>query len=303
MEFNVNTLKTMTVVIILLAAFAAIIYSYPLRPFVFSHATNNNSSNITNSIKLSNFLARYNINLSKLSDKDLYYFYGGLQNNSIIVGCNYELYPSIPSGQIPSNSLQKEYENILKDIAASSICSVNNYTNCNNYDENLSSFIEKSMNSTQIGELFNYTYAQIKGYYSEINASGLKNNTIVLPLKYDIKLFNSSKNTSMEVNAIVKMKQMPINIVFYNNGSIFDYKKEVGVYGPFQFPVYRLINASSCSPSTIFNIVVNPRSFSSKTYTSLYKSLGNYTNICIITGSNNCNSTEMRNLNMSFYAN
>jgi hypothetical protein len=75
------------------------------------------------------------------------------------------------------------------------------------------------------------------------------------------------------IKTILKMKQMTVNIVFNGNGKILNYENETGIYSPFQFQVYRLINASQCSYSKIFNIVVNPDYFSSPSYIYLYKSL------------------------------
>jgi hypothetical protein len=176
------------------------------------------------------------------------------------------------------------------------MCSVENTTNCTAAYKGIISFINNSMNSTLINSIFNSTYKEITNYYSEVNASGFGNLSIVEPLRYDIALFKSSKNISSKINAIVKMKEFPVNILFYSTGKMFNYYNETGIYGPFQFPVYKLINATSCNTSKIFNIVTDPKYFSSSIYTGLYKSLGNYTNICIITKSNNCNTSEMKSL-------
>ncbi|EFD92948.1 MAG: hypothetical protein BJBARM5_0322 [Candidatus Parvarchaeum acidophilus ARMAN-5] len=298
MESNLAVLKILIVIVIFMAAFAAILYVYPFGQTNLLSNTNN-----TNAVKLSAFLSSNNINLNNLSDKDLYYFYGGLSNNTIIFGCNYELYPSFSLSNLLPNSEKSEYQNIITDMALDSMCSVENTTNCTAAYKGIISFINNSMNSTLINSIFNSTYKEITNYYSEVNASGFGNLSIVEPLRYDIALFKSSKNISSKINAIVKMKEFPVNILFYSTGKMFNYYNETGIYGPFQFPVYKLINATSCNTSKIFNIVTDPKYFSSSIYTGLYKSLGNYTNICIITKSNNCNTSEMKSLNMSFYAN
>jgi hypothetical protein len=295
---NNATIKALLVLVVLLAAFTAILYVYPFKP-----VTVNNQQNITNDIKLEDFLSSYNINLSKFSDKDLYYFYGGLPNNSLIFGCDYEMEPAFPAIPLNSTVLQNKYNNIIKDIALISMCSVENYTNCSNAEKQLYNFINNSMNSNEIKQLFNFSYSQLKSYYSEIVNSGLQNYSIVDPLKYDLKLFNESINTSDMINSILDMKQMTVNIVFNGNGKLLDYGNETGIYSPFQFQVYRLINASQCSYSKIFNVVVDSNYFSSPAYSYMYKSLGNYTNICIVNSKNSCNLSEMKNLNMSFYAN
>ena len=295
---NDRVIKTLLVVVVLLAAFTAILYVYPFKPAFVS-----SQQNLTNGIKLQNFLSNYNINLSSLSDKDLYYFYGGLSNNSIVFGCNYEMAPAFPYVLLSSPVLQTTYENLVKDIGLLSMCSVENNTNCTTAESQLYQFINESMNSTQIKQLFNLSYSQIKSYYAEIVDSGLQNYSIVNPLKYDLRLFNGSTNTNDMINAILKMKQMTVNIVFGRNGKILDYANETGIYSPFQFQVYRLINASSCSYSKTFDIVVDPAYFSSPTCSYLYKGLGNYTNICIVNSRNSCNASEMKSLNMSFYAN
>ncbi len=301
MESNQKTLSILVVAVIFLAAFTAILYVYPYKPVNFTaHA---NVTNNTNSIKLADFLSDYSINLTKLSDKDLYYFYGGLNNNSIVFGCNYEFSPSFLSSPLLSGQSLIEYEGILRDAALDSICGVENQTNCTAVYKNLTSFIQNNLNSTQIEELFNATYAGMKSYYDELNASGYANLSIVNPLKYDLKLFNSSRNKTAIISAIVKMKEMPVNIVFEPDGKLFGYGNETGIYGPFQFQVYKLLNATACSETTIFNLVTDPSFFSSQYYKSIYSSLGNYTNICIYTDSNQCNSTEMKALNLSFYAN
>ncbi len=294
---NDATIKVLLVTIVLLAAFTAILYVYPFKPAVI------NQQNITNSIKLQNFLSTYNINLSRLSDKDLYYFYGGLTNNSIIFGCDYEMEPFFPYLPLNSTILQKEYNSILKDITLISMCSVENYTNCSVAEKQLYQVINESMTPAQIEQLFNLSYSQADSYYAEIVNSGLQNYSITDPLKYDLKLFNESTNISDMINAILDMKQMTVNIVLNGNGNMLDYGNETGVYSPFEFQVYRLINASSCSYSKIFNLVVDPNYFSSNSYNYLYRSLGNYTNICIVNKRNSCNSSEMKNLNLSFYAN
>ncbi|MCL4376016.1 hypothetical protein M1558_00800 [Candidatus Parvarchaeota archaeon] len=294
---NDAIIKVLLVTVILLAAFTSILYVYPFKPAAI------NQQNITNSIKLQDFLSTYNINLSRLSDKDLYYFYGGLTNNSIIFGCNYEMVPSFPDIPLNSTVLQKEYNNIVKDITLVSMCSVENYTNCSSAEKQLYQFINESMNPLEIRQLFNLSYSQAKSYYTEIVNSGLQNYSITNPLKYDLKLFNESTNTSDMIKAILDMKQMAVNIVFNGNGNMLDYGNETGIYSPFQFQVYRLINASSCSYSKIFNLVVDPNYFSSNSYNYLYRNLGNYTNICIVNKENSCNSSEMKNLNLSFYAN
>ncbi|MCL4373045.1 hypothetical protein M1384_03210 [Candidatus Parvarchaeota archaeon] len=294
---NDATIKVLLVTIVLLAAFTAILYVYPFKPAVI------NQQNITNSIKLQNFLSTYNINLSRLSDKDLYYFYGGLTNNSIIFGCDYEMEPFFPYLPLNSTILQKEYNSILKDITLISMCSVENYTNCSVAEKQLYQVINESMTPAQIEQLFNLSYSQADSYYAEIVNSGLQNYSITDPLKYDLKLFNESTNISDMINTILDMKQMTVNIVLNGNGNMLDYGNETGVYSPFEFQVYRLINASSCSYSKIFNLVVDPNYFSSNSYNYLYRSLGNYTNICIVNKRNSCNSSEMKNLNLSFYAN
>lgn len=294
---NNAILKALLVTVVLLAAFTAILYVYPFKPVI------TNQQNLTNNIKLQDFLSNYNINLSSLSDKDLYYFYGGLTNNSMIFGCSYEMEPSFPDVPLNSTVLQLEYNNILRDMALVSMCSVENYTNCTSAENQLYQFINESMNSTEITQLFNFSYSQAKDYYAAIVDSNLQNYSIVDPLKYDLKLFNESTNTSGMIKAILDMKQMTVNLVFNGNGKLLDYKNETGIYSPFQFQVYRLINASSCSYSKIFNLVVDPNYFSSDSYNYLYKGLGNYTNICIINSGNSCNSSEMKKLNMSFYAN
>lgn len=294
---NDATIKVLLVTIVLLAAFTAILYVYPFKPAVI------NQQNITNSIKLQNFLSTYNINLSRLSDKDLYYFYGGLTNNSIIFGCDYEMEPFFPYLPLNSTILQKEYNSILKDITLISMCSVENYTNCSVAEKQLYQVINESMTPAQIEQLFNLSYSQADSYYAEIVNSGLQNYSITDPLKYDLKLFNESTNISDMINAILDMKQMTVNIVLNGNGNMLDYGNETGIYSPFEFQVYRLINASSCSYSKIFNLVVDPNYFSSNSYNYLYRSLGNYTNICIVNKRNSCNSSEMKNLNLSFYAN
>ncbi len=298
MENNQKLLRTLILIVIMLATFAAILYVYPFNPVTFSVQTNG-----TNSAKLSGFLSNYKINLSSLSDKDLYYFYGGLPNNTIVFGCNYEFSPVFPSSALLSGTLENQYSQIVTDIATTSMCSVENKTNCTVAYSQLSNLISRTMNFTELEAIFNSTYSGIKNYYGEIVSSGLENNTIVNPLKYDIQLFNSSKNESSMISAILRMKQMTANIVFTGSGKILNYGNETAVYGPFQFPVYGLINATPCSYSKIFNVVTDPSFFESQTYTSIYKSLGNYTNICILTSSNSCNSTEMKKLNMSFYAN
>ncbi|MCL4362795.1 hypothetical protein M1585_04915 [Candidatus Parvarchaeota archaeon] len=295
---NNATMKALLVLVILLAAFTAILYVYPLKP-----VTVNNQQNITNGIKLEDFLSSYNINLSRFSDKDLYYFYGGLSNNSVVFGCDYEMEPVFPYIPLDSTVLQNEYNNVIKNMALISMCSVENFTNCSNADEQLYNFINDSMTPTQIKQMFNLSYSQAKSYYADIVNSGFQNYSIVDPLKYDLKLFNESTNISDMIKTILKMKQMTVNIVFNGNGKILNYENETGIYSPFQFQVYQLINASQCSYSKIFNIVVNPDYFSSPSYIYLYKSLGNYTNICIVNSKNSCNSSEMKNLNMSFYAN
>ena len=295
---NNKVIKTLLVIIILLATFTAILYVYPFKPITIS-----SQQNITNVVKLQDFLSTYNINLSGLSDRDLYYFYGGLSNNSIIFGCNYEMEPAFPYLPINSSILQSEYNGLITDMALVSMCSVENYTNCTTAENQLYQFINKNLNSTQIGQLFNLSYSQAESYYTEIVDSGLENYSIVDPLKYDLKLFNSSINTSDMIKAILEMKQMTANIVFNKQGTMVDYANETAIYSPLQFQVYRLINASKCGHSKIFNLVVAPNYFSSASYDHLYKSLGNYTNICIVNSGNNCNASEMKKLNMSFYAN
>ncbi len=295
---NNATMKALLVLVILLAAFTAILYVYPFKP-----VTVNNQQNITNGIKLEDFLSSYNINLSRFSDKDLYYFYGGLSNNSVIFGCNYEMEPAFPYIPLNSAVLQNEYNNVITNMALISMCSVENVTNCSKAYEQLYNFINESMTPMQIKQMFNLSYSQVKSYYADIVNSGFQNYSIVDPLKYDLKLFNESTNISDMIKTILNMKQMTVNIVFNGNGKILNYENETGIYSPFQFQVYRLINASQCSYSKIFNIVVNPNYFSSQSYSYLYKSLGNYTNICIVNSKNSCNSSEMKNLNMSFYAN
>ncbi len=304
MENNLNLIKILTLVIILLAAFAAILYVYPYNAVNLSHSSQPNStSNITNSVKLTNFLSRYDINLSGLSDKDLYYFYGGLPNNSIVFGCDYEILPLFPAVPLNETVTSSEYNSIIKDITLISMCSVENQTNCTSADDQLFNFIKGSMNYTEVSELFNLTYTEIESYYSEIVSSGLQNYSIVNPIKYDLKLFNASKNESSMIDSILKMKQMPVNIVFNGLGNMLDYANETPVYSPFQFQVFRLINATSCSYSTLFNVVVDPAYFSSSTYRDIYKGVGNATNICIVDGNNNCNTSELKELNASFYAN
>ncbi|MGC8533034.1 MAG: hypothetical protein ACP5MV_00145 [Candidatus Parvarchaeum sp.] len=295
---NNATMKALLVTVILLAAFTAILYVYPLKPIAV-----NNQQNVTNSIKLEDFLSSYKINLSRLYDKDLYYFYGGLSNNSVIFGCNYEMEPAFPSVPLNSTVLQNEYNNVIKNMALISMCSVENITNCSNAEEQLYNFINESMTKTQIKQMFNLSRSEVESYYAEIVDSGFQNYSIVDPLKYDLKLFNESTNISSMIKTVLMMKQMPVNIVFNGNGKILDYENETAVYSPFQFQVYRLINATKCSYSKIFNVVVDPGYFSSPSYAYMYKSLGNYTNICIINSKNSCNASEMKNLNMSFYAN
>lgn len=297
MESN-SVIKVLIVLVILLAAFTAILYVYPFKPTFI-----NNTQNLSNSIKLGDFISSYNINLSMLSDKDLYYFYGGLSNNSIVFGCNYEMEPLAPTIPINSSEVQKEYSDILRDISLVSMCSVENYTNCTAAESQLYQFIDNKLNSTEIIQLFNITYSQMKAYYSEIAASGLQNYSIVNPLKYDLNLFKNSTNYSDIINSLLKMKQMTINIVFQGNGHIFNYNNETGIYSPFQFQVYRLINATSCSYSKIFNLIVDPSYFSSPAYSYVYKDLGNYTNICIVNKGNSCSQNEIEKLNISFYAN
>lgn len=297
MEVNQSTLMILTIIVVLLAVLTVLLYVYPFNPIV---SVQTNSSNF---VKLSNFISKYNINLNNISDKDLYYFYGGLGNNTVVFGCNYEIYPKFPTAGLPSNTIESKYQNLLQDMTLNSMCSVENQTNCTYADAGLTTFIKGSMNSTMIIELFNLTYSDIRNYYEELNASGFGNNPLVGPLKYDIKLFNSSGNTSQMINAIVDMKQMTANIAFYTNGSLLNYRLETQIYSPFQFPVYKLINATSCAVSNIFNLVIDPATFSSPTYSSIYRNLGSYTNICILTNSNKCNSTELNKLNMSFYAN
>ena len=298
---NNATIKVLLVTVILLAAFTAILYVYPFKPAVIINQIN--QQNITNSIKIQDFLSSYNINLSRLSDRDLYYFYGGLSNNSIVFGCKYEIEPSFPDIPLNSSILQKRYNQVIKDMVLVSMCSVENYTNCSEADKQLYQFINESMSTTEIKQLFNLSYSEAKNYYAEIVYSGLQNYSITNPLKYDLRLFNQSKNTSDMINAILDMRQMTINIVFNGNGKMLDYGNETGFASPFQFQVYRLINASSCSYSKIFNLVVDPNYFSSNSYSYIYKSLGNYTNICIVNKENSCNSSEMKNLNLSFYVN
>lgn len=295
---NNATMKALIVVVILLAAFTAILYVYPLKPI-----TVNNQQNVTNSIKLEDFISSYKINLSRLYDKDLYYFYGGLSNNSIIFGCNYEMEPAFPYIPLNSTVLQNEYNNVIKNMALISMCSVENITNCGNAEKQLYNFINESMTAKQIKQMFNLSRSEVESYYAEIVDSGFQNYSIVDPLKYDLKLFNESTNISDMIKTILMMKQMPVNIVFNGNGKLLDYGNETAVYSPFQFQVYRLINASQCSYSKIFNLVVDPSYFSSPSYAYMYKSLGNYTNICIMNSKNSCNASEMKNLNMSFYAN
>jgi hypothetical protein len=211
--------------------------------------------------------------------------------------------PFFPYLPLNSTILQKEYNSILKDITLISMCSVENYTNCSVAEKQLYQVINESMTPAQIEQLFNLSYSQADSYYAEIVNSGLQNYSITDPLKYDLKLFNESTNISDMINTILDMKQMTVNIVLNGNGNMLDYGNETGVYSPFEFQVYRLINASSCSYSKIFNLVVDPNYFSSNSYNYLYRSLGNYTNICIVNKRNSCNSSEMKNLNLSFYAN
>lgn len=297
MESN-TVIKVLMILVILLAAFTAILYVYPYKiNFV------NTAQNMSNNVKLGDFLSSYNINLSKLSDKDLYYFYGGLSNNSIVFGCNYEMEPLAIALPVTSALLQTEYNNVIRDISLISMCSVENYTNCTVAEKQLYQFVNKSLNSSEISQLFNFSYSQAQAYYSEIVASGLQNYSVVNPLKYDLKLFKNSTSESGMINAMLKMKEMTINIVFQGNGKILDYGNETGIYSPFQFQVYKLINATSCSDSKIFNIVVDPAYFSSPTYSYIYNGFSNYTNICIINKDNSCSASEMEKLNMSFYAN
>ena len=297
MESN-TVIKVLMILVILLAAFTAILYVYPYKiNFV------NTAQNMSNNVKLGDFLSSYNINLSKLSDKDLYYFYGGLSNNSIVFGCNYEMEPLAIALPVTSALLQTEYNNVIRDISLISMCSVENYTNCTVAEKQLYQFVNKSLNSSEISQLFNFSYSQAQAYYSEIVASGLQNYSVVNPLKYDLKLFKNSTSESGMINALLKMKEMTINIVFQGNGKILDYGNETGIYSPFQFQVYKLINATSCSDSKIFNIVVDPAYFSSPTYRYIYNGFSNYTNICIINKDNSCSASEMEKLNMSFYAN
>lgn len=300
---NDKIIKLLLVTVILLAAFTAILYVYPLKSSLIFKPQAVNQQNITNGIKINDFLSTYNINLSRLSDKDLYYFYGGLNNNSIIFGCRYEMEPSFPEIPVNSTILKEKYNNIIRDMALISMCSVENYTNCSNAEKQLYQFINESMNPTEIKQFFNLSYSEVESYYSEIVNSGFENYSIADPLRYDLKLFNESTNTSDMINAILDMKQMAVNIVFNGKGSVLNYGNETGIASPFQFQVYRLINASSCNYSKIFNLVVDPNYFSSDSYNYLYKSLGNYTNICVINKENNCNSSEMKNLNLSFYVN
>jgi hypothetical protein len=298
MENNHNTIRILTLTVILLAAFLAILYVYPFKPAVI-----NAQQNVTNGIKLQDFLSSYNINLSRFSDSDLYYFYGGLQNNSIVFGCSYELEPAFPAIPLNSSVAQNEYNSVVRDMTLLSMCSVENKTNCSAAEKQLYSFINGSINATRVQQLFNFTYSEMTGYYRAIVNSGYGNYSITNPLKYDIGLFNSSTNKEEEINAILEMKQIPVNIVFGNDGKLLDYANETGIYSPFQFSVYRLLNASACSYSNIFNVVVDPSYFSSPAYSYIYKNLGNITNICIKSGTNSCSPGEMKNLNMSFYAN
>ncbi len=298
MENNHSIIRMLILTVVLLAAFLAILYVYPFKPAVI-----NAQQNVTNGMKLQDFLSSYNINLSRLSDSDLYYFYGGLQNNSIVFGCSYELEPAFPTIPLNSSVAQEQYNNIVRDMTLLSMCSVENKTNCSAAENQLYDFINGSRNAKQVQQLFNSTYSEMTGYYRAIINSKYGNYSIIEPLKYDIGLFNASTNKGEEINAILEMKQMPVNIVFGNGGNILDYANETGIYSPFQFPVYRLLNASACSYSNIFNVVVDPSYFSSPTYGYSYKNLGNVTNICIKSGANSCSSSEMKKLNMSFYAN
>ncbi len=298
MEGDYRLIKALTITVILLAAFTAILYVYPS-----SIMTLSSQQSLANGLKLQNFLSAYRINLTSLSERSLYYFYGALPNNSIVFGCNYEMLPAFPSAPLDSALLQSDYNSILRDMALSSMCSVENATNCSAAYAQLHGFMNKSMNSSQIKSLFDLVYSEISGYYGEIVGSGFGNSTIAGPVRYDVGLFNSSKNSSARINALLKMKQMPVNIVFDGRGKMLGYSNETAIYGPFQFQVYKLINATVCGYSNVFNVVIDPSYFSSPSYRYIYDGAKNVTNVCIVRGGNACGQPEMKNLNMSFYAN
>ena len=61
MENNHSIIRMLILTVVLLAAFLAILYVYPFKPAVI-----NAQQNVTNGMKLQDFLSSYNINLSRL---------------------------------------------------------------------------------------------------------------------------------------------------------------------------------------------------------------------------------------------
>ncbi len=231
-------------------------------------------------------------------------FYGSQVNNSIVFGCNYVIVPAFP--QLPSQYFGtpsgSEYASIVKDTGLLSMCEVANISICARARDNLSVLIS-TLNASDIEEMYNQTAFEVYSLYSELLASNLSSLPSAAPVVYDARLVNSTKfgNETNMIGTILSLKELGQNTMLFGNGSVVS--NDVSFYGPFTFRTFHLLNATACdSPAHIFNIVTNESAFLNPVYASLYSGLGaDVTNICSVTATNTCNSSEMEAINASFY--
>ncbi len=288
---RIYALAAVTFVLILILGF---VYLY--QPASALHSTTSANTLEYNAFMQENNLPNYT---------GLFQLYGSPSNDSIVFDCKYEITPQliqIPSA-IQNSSAAASYDSLSADMGILSFCSVNNtISSCSSAYDAIKNYMLNQLNSTDVSSIYNQTYYNFQSFYITANESGVLNFSYFNPLRYDAGILTKNPgNESVMIKKILSIQELPEDILLDKNGSVL--KSDVYAIGPFQFKLKYIPAAQNCSTGTkVFNLIVDSSAFESQAYSSIYRDIGgNITNICVKTQYNQCNASEMKSINASFY--
>ncbi len=304
----------LAVILFLCTFFTILVYFYPpinLNPFSNNGSGVNGTAthvNSANSLAEAAFLGRYGFS----TGTNLAGFYNLTNNNEMIINCKYGIVPQFytipPLLAMENASVFSLYNMIVSNVGKYTLCSLyNNISGCVAVKDSLYTLTDKYLNYSLAASVFNQTKTYIDGYYasllSEINPpSSVNSSSIFAPFIYDVNLLNSTNSSeSSMINALINLKQMPLEVLETLNGSAITFPFSLSV--PFEFPVYSYPLAPACNSTlNIFNMISNISDFKTQTYSGIYNNMAaNVQNICVNNSNNMCTMANTNNLNVSFY--